>query len=82
MFGILIVSASDSIKKCARKLRTHKEVKGMVFVVERMTQKIVNRCDAWELGAVERMTDWAFKSGYTTVIKKITLSGDMVIWVE
>lgn len=54
----------------------------MIYVVERMTQKIVNRCDAWELGGVPRMCKWASDAGYSTMTQEITFGGDMIIWVE
>lgn len=54
----------------------------MVYVVNRKTNEILNRCDAWELGAVSKMTRWARGAGYSTVTQQITSIGDMVLWVE
>lgn len=53
----------------------------MAYVVERETGKIVDRCDAWDLKSVDRMIQFA-KSGGSNVTCEITMSGDMVIWVD
>lgn len=54
----------------------------MVYVVNRQTSFILNRCDAWEFGGVQRMISWAKEAGYSTITQQIMNTGDMVIWVE
>lgn len=54
----------------------------MVYVVNKADNKVLNRIDAWELGAPDKMASWAERNGYTILNAEITLMGDMVIWVE
>ena len=54
----------------------------MVFVVNKKTDEILNKCDAWLIGAEDKMIGWAKENGYTPISSEITLMGDMVIWVE
>ena len=54
----------------------------MIYVVNRNSMEIVNRCDAWEQGGERRMRREAKKAGWVVTDVEITLSGDMVIWVE
>lgn len=53
----------------------------MVYVVEKTTGKILDRADAWELDAPERLTRKAVADGYTLLELLITPMGDMVIYV-
>lgn len=53
----------------------------MVYVVDKTTDTILERADAWELGAPERLTRWAVAAGYKVLEQIITLMGDMVIYV-
>lgn len=54
----------------------------MVLVVNKKTDKILNRCDAWLEGAEGKMIGWAKENGFTPISSEITFMGDMVIWVE
>lgn len=53
----------------------------MVYVVEKTTGKILDRADAWELGAPERLARQAVAAWYTLLEQFITPMGDMVIYV-
>ena len=48
----------------------------------RLTDMILNRCDAWETNSVEKMKAWAENNGYSIINAEITFMGDMIIWVE
>lgn len=54
----------------------------MVYVVDKETDTILQRADAWELDAPERLAYWAASNGYTVLKHEITPMGDMVIWVQ
>ena len=53
----------------------------MVYVVEKATGKILDRADAWEPYAPERLARKAVADGYTLLEQFITPMGDMVIYV-
>ena len=55
----------------------------MVYVVKKdEIGTIVNRCDAWEINAADKMRAWAIENGYEIIKEEITFMGDMVIWVK
>ena len=54
----------------------------MVYVVNKNSDKILNRCDAWVLDAEHLMRKWASENGWVVTDVEITMMGDMVIWVE
>lgn len=55
----------------------------MVYVVLKdEVGTILNRCDAWELGASDKMARWAVENGYKIAKSEITMMGDMIIWVD
>ena len=54
----------------------------MIYIVERKTNKIIDRCDAWLEGGLESMRCTALVSGYSIIEEEITFSGDLVIWVR
>lgn len=47
-----------------------------------MNNKIINRCDAWELNGEARMRMEAHEQGWVPMESEITASGNMIIWVE
>ena len=53
----------------------------MIYVVDE-NDKILNRCDAWELDAPFKMAKWAEANGYEVDSTEITFLGDMVIRVS
>lgn len=53
----------------------------MVYVATKNDGKILNRCDAWASGSVEKMRAWAKDNGYAVLDTEITGMGDMIIWV-
>lgn len=53
----------------------------MIYVVEKKTNKIVKRCDAWVKNGVENMRAEAYFMGYEILGEEITFMGNMVIWV-
>lgn len=54
----------------------------MIYVVNRNSMEIINRCDAWEIDGERRMRREARMAGWVPMESEITLNGDMVIWVE
>ena len=54
----------------------------MIYVVLKMTGTIMNRCDAWEDGGMDRMMAEARDAGLAVLGNEITMNGDMVIWVD
>ena len=44
--------------------------------------RILNKCDAWELGGEERMRRWAREQGWILTDVEITSMGNMILWVE
>ena len=53
----------------------------MILLALKADGKIINRCDAWEMGGEERMVAYAKANGYKVVSTQITPMGDMVIWI-
>ncbi len=54
----------------------------MIYLVEIDTQKIINRCDAWLVDGEEMLLRKAKELGYIVVDEKITMAGDMVIYIR
>ncbi len=54
----------------------------MVYVVDYRSGRTLNKADAWELHAVERMEDWAVENGFEVLSERITDFGNMVITVD
>ena len=54
----------------------------MVYVVNKATNEILFKIDAWVGGADGIASEWAFNHGYTCIGDEITMMGDMVIWVK
>lgn len=59
----------------------------MIYVVYRGNGNmehgtILNKCDAWEVNGEERMIRWAREAGWIPTGSEITMTGDMIIWVE
>lgn len=54
----------------------------MCYVVNKETEMILNRCDAWEINSVGKIQKWAEDNGYYIINSEITFMGDMIIWVK
>lgn len=54
----------------------------MIYAVDRNTNEIICRCDAWERDGEQRMRREARERGYAPMEYEITMMGDMVIWCE
>lgn len=54
----------------------------MVYVVERSSSKVLNRCDAWANNAVEEMEVWAVANGYEILGDELVEMNSMIVWVR
>ena len=54
----------------------------MIYLVNEATERIIDRCDAWETGGLERLEQYAKDEGYSIISETITSMGDMIIWVR
>ena len=54
----------------------------MVYVVNENTKAILFKIDAWDVDAEGTAIRWAKDNGYKLVDSKITMMGDMIIWVR
>lgn len=53
----------------------------MIYLVEKATDKIINKCDAWLADGEKKMIQCAHNMGLKVIDTQITFMGDMVIYV-
>lgn len=53
----------------------------MLYVVNRESNEILFRVDAWQRDCMERAQEFIYQSDLTFEKQEITLMGDMVLWV-
>ena len=54
----------------------------MLYIVDRDTEKILAKWDAWYAHAFEEATEFIVKENLEFLDLEITLMGDMVLWVR
>lgn len=54
----------------------------MILVVLRETNEIKFKVDAWEQDCEEKARAYIREKGYVCTGREITLSGNMILWIE
>ena len=54
----------------------------MYFIVDKTTEKVIGKCDAWDMETQRQLERDAKRAGYHIVEREITFSGNMIVWCE
>lgn len=54
----------------------------MLYIVEKATNKIIERFEAWRPDLNEAVNGYCIAYGYKPLNQEITAMGDMIVWVH